>query len=31
MDIGDYDEDRKKYQELEEMVLAVWPRCRSSR
>ena len=25
MDIGDYDEDRKKYQELEEMVLAVWP------
>lgn len=25
MDIGDYDEDRKKYQELEEMVLTVWP------
>ena len=25
MDIGDYDEDRKKYQELEKMVLAVWP------
>ena len=25
MDIGDFDEDRKKYQELEEMVLAVWP------
>ena len=26
MDIGDFDENRKKYQELEEMVLAVWPR-----
>lgn len=25
MDIKDYDQDRKKYRELEEMVLAVWP------
>lgn len=25
MDIKDYDEAKKKYQELEEMVLAVWP------
>ena len=25
MEIEDYDEDRKKYRELEEMVLAVWP------
>ena len=26
MDIKDYDEDRKKYQELEALVLKVWPR-----
>ena len=26
MDIKDYDQDQKKYRELEEMVLAVWPR-----
>lgn len=25
MDVKDYDENKKKYQELEEMVLAVWP------
>ena len=25
MDIKDYDQDQKKYRELEEMVLAVWP------
>lgn len=25
MDVKDYDEDKKKYQELEELVLAVWP------
>ena len=25
MEIKDYDQDRKKYRELEEMVLAVWP------
>ena len=25
MEVKDYDQDRKKYRELEEMVLAVWP------